>query len=70
MTWLSAAELADLAGVSQQAARKAIRTAKWHGSALDVRQVAGRCGKAGRSLQVRLDSLPSDVQSRFNDRFN
>lgn len=68
--WLSSHMVAQLAGISRQKAHAALVRGAWRGCSLVVRPVTGEGGKAGRSLQVRLDSLPSDVQSRFNDRFN
>ncbi|WP_424361814.1 hypothetical protein [Methylocystis parvus] len=64
--------VADAAGVSRRAleiaAAKIVdgKAATWRGAQLVIVPVKGRGGKAGLQYQVRVDSLPSDLQSRIN----
>ena len=63
-TWLSVAEVAARAGVSERSVRLAIRACErgrdWRGARLAVRAVAGESGggAGGVSYRVREDSLP------------
>ncbi len=64
--WLDAEDLAVLAGVSVQMARKAIRSLKWRGADLLVQEIEiGRGGAGGRALQVHVDSLPADLREAW-----
>jgi len=69
MQWLSAQELALLAGISERKARLAMARASdgkaWRGSILLVRIVNGKGGRAGQQYQVRVDSLPADLQAKL-----
>ena len=68
MPWLSAVEFADEAGISPQAARRALRDAlaggSWRGTALRVRWRHGVGGSAGQRLEVDLASLPPELRAR------
>lgn len=70
--WISAVELASLAGIERQSANRICRKicakpeSRWDGAALIVRSVEGRGGKSGMQYQVRLDSLPEDLQHHWN----
>jgi putative transposase len=68
---LSTAEFADLAGITRQAAHKVIKLAvikgkPWRDARLVVRSVAGQGGRAGRKYEVRLFSLPQDLQTKHS----
>lgn len=73
MNWLGAPDLGELAGISRQKAHRALanafRSETWRGSSLVVRTVRGRGGRAGLQYEVRLDSLPYDLQLRFKDAY-
>lgn len=64
--WLSAAEFADAAEISAQAARKAMRQAlggaRWRDCALRVRGQHGAGARAGLRLEVDRASLPFELQ--------
>ena len=67
--WAPAEAFAELAGIFPQAARTALRRAIeghcWRGHALVVRHRLGR-----RGLEVRLSSLPTQLQTSNGDRGN
>ncbi|SDG17997.1 hypothetical protein SAMN04489759_10589 [Sulfitobacter delicatus] len=64
--WLTADALADLAGVSDRMARKAMMSRRWRGADLLVQEVQiGRGGAGGKALQVHVDSLPSDLRESW-----
>lgn len=73
--YLGLPELATLSNVSRQAIEKAIALieknpeATWRGSRLIVRMTRGRGGRSGFRYEVRVDSLPADLQLRFNALF-
>ena len=73
MDWMGATELADLAGASARAIQKAIHqiqtghTSLWRGAELDVRVRHGQGGRSGIQYEVRVSSLPYQLQQRFND---
>ncbi len=70
---LTTAEFADLVGISNQKARRALARALkgklWRGARLVVEPVTGRGGLAGLSYVVHANSLPADLQLRLKDRF-
>ena len=63
--WLSSAEFAHLAGISPQAARKALKNGaeghEWRDHCLDVKFRVGRGGRGGFSYEVRAASLPAAI---------
>jgi len=63
--WIGSGDLANVAGLSPQGVRKALRAGEWRGSRLVVREIPGRGGRSGRQYQVRLDSLPIEIQERW-----
>lgn len=71
MDWLASLGLAELAGISERKARAALarissrKSETWRGAALVIRTIRGRGGRAGVQYQVRVDSLPSDLQKRL-----
>ncbi len=64
--WLQTSEFAELAGISRQAAAKALRVTLsgglWRDGRLEVRRVPGRGGRKGTTYQVALESLPSELR--------
>ena len=68
---LSVRELADLAGLSDRAVRKAIAGCAdgrpWRGAMLQARSIDGRGGAAGTVHQVAIASLPPDLQQRARE---
>lgn len=71
--WLTSNELADLAGVTRQAAQLACQRARqgkpWRGQHLKVQvQAGGRGGLSGVRYVVALSSLPEPLQKAFRDR--
>lgn len=70
-TQLTTAEFAQLAGISERMARKAIAGAMadkpWRGVLLVVKPVAGRGGLSGQSYLVDSASLPLDLQQRLKE---
>ncbi|MGJ0509827.1 MAG: hypothetical protein ACR652_22425 [Methylocystis sp.] len=64
--------VAAAAGVSRRAleiAASKIAAGKansWRGAPLVIETLKGRGGKSGVQYQVRVDSLPADLQSHFN----
>lgn len=68
--WLTSPQFAALAGISQQAAHKAIARALagglWREVPLEVRQTRGTTGRGGVTYFVALSSLPEALQSAFN----
>lgn len=67
--WLSSSTVAQALEISPRAFRKACsranRGAQWRGVALIVRLVTGRGGEAGQQYEVKIDSLPPDLQERL-----
>ena len=65
-SWLSSDAFADAAGISVQAARRALRAAvqgsPWRGTALKVRRTLGRGGRSGLTYEVALDSLAAALR--------
>lgn len=70
--WASAAEFADLAGIGERAASKALFRANnelpWHGHTMQVRAVEAGSGKGGKSYQVYIPSLPDDLRAIWHKR--
>lgn len=62
--WIGADELAGLAAISPQAARKALKQHSWRGGGLTVRMLPGRGGRSGLRYEVSVASLPDDLQLR------
>jgi hypothetical protein len=73
MTYVGLPVLASLAGVSRRAlekvcAKNAVDSiATWRGTRLVLRQVRGRGGRSGLQYEIRIDSLPVDLQQRLKD---
>lgn len=71
MTYVAIPLVASVAGVSDRAMQKACtgilqnKLESWRGSRLIIRQVRGRGGRSGLLYEVRIDSLPSDLQERL-----
>ncbi|TYC81546.1 hypothetical protein [Novosphingobium sp. BW1] len=63
--WISIAEYAVLAGISEQAARKRIRIALQTSTAPQVRELHGRGGRSGTRYEVLLSSLSEPLQRAF-----
>ena len=67
--WLTPAVAASLLGLSPRAFRKAclraIHGKPWRDAPLIVREVAGRGGRSGRQYEVKVDSLPPEIQARL-----
>lgn len=64
--WLAASDLAELAGIADRVARKAITSRRWRGADLLVQEVQiGRGGAGGKALQVHVDSLPADLREAW-----
>jgi hypothetical protein len=65
--WLSTLEFAEAAGMSPQAARKAIRLGLdgklWRGRQLKVRRAIGPGGRSGLAYEVALESLPPGLNA-------
>lgn len=69
MFWISPSQLAQLARIKYRPATRAISQAlrrgrPWRMAKLIVREKLGRGGAGGRQLEVRLDSLPPELQRR------
>lgn len=68
VAWICTDELAQIAGMSPQAARRAARHGlagtRWRGAALQVQYGAGRGGRSGLSYQIAVDSLPAEVREK------
>jgi hypothetical protein len=69
--WLTTAEFAQLAGISERKARRAIARAladkPWRGVILVVEPVFGPGGLSGKSHLVDVASLPLDLQERLKE---
>ena len=70
--WLVTEDFAAMAGISPQAANKALRASRhglpWRGCILAVRQRVGRGGRSGLVNEVAFDSLPTTLGSDVEDR--
>ncbi len=75
MAYITLPELAELAGISERAAEKAVARSRreagyrWRDVVLVSRTVCGRGGRSGLCYQVRVDSLPAELQRRFNELY-
>ncbi len=75
MTYVPLPILADLADVSKRALEKACTkiaidsVATWRGARLVLRQIRGRGGRSGLCYEIRIDSLPPDLQLRLKAHF-
>ena len=67
--WLCARQFAMLAGISLRKASAALARAlaghPWRGHYLDVRETKGRGGRSGTVYRVALESLPDELQARY-----
>ena len=63
--WLYSADLEQLAGVSQQAVSKALKSRRWRGADLMVHEEASNVGRGGKVLKVHVDSLPKDLRDAW-----
>lgn len=63
--WLDTADLAALSDVTERAVQKAIKSRRWRGADLEVREVASNVGRGGKILQVHVDSLPADLRKTW-----
>lgn len=67
--WITATALAELAGITERKARRALERARqgkpWRDSYLITRQVKASGGPGGKRLVVRVDTLPDELQARF-----
>ena len=70
-TYLTTKELAELAGISEQAIRKAFlaimsgEATQWRGAQLVIEVTAGNRGRDGKNYQVAVESLPVELQEKF-----
>lgn len=69
--WLKAPQFAHVAGITRQAAAKALAAAiegrRWRGHALEVRRVLGRGGKSGLCYEVSEESLSAALEHPLSD---
>ena len=63
--WLLTDELATLAGVAPRITQRALKSRRWRGADLVVREVASNVGRGGKMLQVHVDSLPGDLRKAW-----
>lgn len=69
--WLPSVEFAELAGVNRRVANRLLaafvagRSTPWRGAHLEVREVSGRGGRAGIRYEVKVSSLPQDLQEQL-----
>jgi hypothetical protein len=72
--WLNSNSFASLLQITPRAARKALCRAlagkSYKSMELQVREVPGRGGRQGKVLQVRVDTLPIDIQERLKAHLN
>lgn len=61
-TWISSRDLAGLAGIAARRVRKAIAASTWRGYRLVVRQADDASNPGTPRYEIRLDSLPPDIQ--------
>jgi len=67
--WISVSQFASLADISERKARNVLSQCHagtpWRGCRLNVRRAPGRGGPGGLRYEVRLDSLPADLQAKW-----
>lgn len=61
--WITSDEVAQLLGIDQRNARRAMGNGSWRGHSLIVREVKGGAGRGGKTLQLYADSLPPEARS-------
>lgn len=68
--------LATITRVSRQALEKRLgeiirgEAQSWRGAAIQFRHARGRGGRSGLRYEIRVDSLPPDLQQRLKDQLN
>ncbi|WP_275783567.1 hypothetical protein [Pararhizobium gei] len=71
--WLSTNQFAELAGIADRNAVKALNRSvngkPWNGYALQVREIPGVGGKSGLQYEVALSSLPQALQDRYHETY-
>ncbi len=73
MKFIDTCATAELAGIDPRRVRRAFnrivtgQTSLWRGAELEVRVRHGRSGRSGIQYEVRVSSLPYQLQMRFND---
>jgi hypothetical protein len=69
--WISSEALAQVAGITVQAARSALRRARdgipWRGHKLEVSLSPGRGGRGGVAYQVAAETLPTELLNSLSD---
>ena len=55
--WIGSKTFAEVAQITPQAARKALRSRQWRGQPLGVRQALGRGGRSGTTYELSVESL-------------
>ena len=63
--WLSTDELASLADVAPRITQRALKSRRWRGADLVVREEASNVGRGGKVLRVHVDSLPADLRAAW-----
>lgn len=71
--WLTTSEFAELAGIDDRNARKALKRAflnhlSWRGTILAVRLTKAQGGPRGLGYEVRAHSLPTELRDRLKER--
>lgn len=61
MTWITVKETAKLLNITHQAVRKRVGNGK-----LEYKYINGIGGNSGRVLQILLESLPQEIQDKYN----
>jgi hypothetical protein len=68
--WISSSAFANVVGISERKSRQAFSRCYsgnlWRGHNLIVRKVKGKGGKSGWQYQVRLDSIPEELQLQYS----
>ncbi len=74
LMWLSVSQLAELAEISSQNARSAMKKcfetegSTWRGACLVVRMADAAGGPGGKAYQVKANSLPLELYTKFRDQ--
>ncbi len=66
MTWLTVSAVAELAGCSERAVRKAVAKGVMQGQPLRTTPTQSRGGRGGKSYLVHLSSLPEHIRARYS----